>query len=119
MLLPKGFLAMDADERDVYYYMKAHGREYVPVPEICRRAGSRRRFRFHSDWATPVISRMTERGILETDETGRYRLKPRPQIDMTGKVWASKQLVELLQSKGKPIDHLLVHQDDDEYYDRL
>lgn len=110
---------MDADERDVYNYMKAHGRDFVSVREICRRAGGRRRFRFHSDWAQPVLFRMTERGILESDGGGRYRLKRRPPIDPTGKAWASKELVSLLKSKGKAVDHLLVYQDDDEYYDGL
>ncbi len=110
---------MDADERDIYYYMKAQGRDYIPVPEICRRAGGKKRFRVHSDWAAPVISRMTQRGILEVDTTGRYRLKPRPEIDMTGKSWASRDLVKLLQARGKAVAHLVVHQDDDEYYDSL
>ncbi len=110
---------MDADERDIYYYMKSYGPDFVPFREICRRAASKRRFRFESDWARPVVSRMIDRGILETDQTGRFRLKPRPEIDMKGKVWASKELVKLFQAKGKPVDHFVVYQDDDEYYDSL
>ena len=110
---------MDADERDVYYYMKSNGRDYIPAREICKRVGGRRRFRFSPEWARPVLLRMAERGILEADQEGRYRLKPIPKVDTTGKQWASKTIIELLKKRGKPVDNLMTSVDEDEYYDGL
>ena len=110
---------MDADERDIYFYMKSHGRDYISVQEVCRRVGGKRRFRFNHDWARPALLRMAERGILESDEPGRYRLKPMPIIDPKGKRWAAKEFVELLKQRGKSVEHLLTNIDEVEYYDTL
>ncbi len=110
---------MDADEREIYYYMKANGRDFIPASEVCKRAGGKRRFRWNPDWARPALLRMAGRGILESDDEGRYRLKPIPKIDPKGKVWASKTVVELLKKSGKSVDHLLTIIDEDEYYDGL
>src|SRR5690348_534530 len=85
---------MDADERDIYQYMKHHGREFIPALEVCRRVGGKRRFRNNHDWARPVLARMVERGILESDPEGRIRLKPMPKQEPTGKKWASQEIVK-------------------------
>src|SRR4051794_13055779 len=98
---------MDADERDIYYYVKTHGRDFIPANEVCRRAGGKRRSRFNPEWARPALLRMAERGILEMDDERRFRLKPIPKADLNGKRWASKTVVELLKRNGKCVEHLL------------
>jgi hypothetical protein len=62
---------------------------------------------------------MTERGILESDPEGRYRLKPMPKPDVKGKKWASQEILKLLEQKGKPVDKLIKVVDEDEYYESL
>jgi len=110
---------MDADEREIYYYVKGRGRELSPVREISRRIGSKRRWRRSPEWARPVLERMAERGILEGDGDAGYRLKPKPQAEKTGKRWVSPAVAEILKASGKVFDNVVTHEDDDEYYDRL
>jgi hypothetical protein len=62
---------------------------------------------------------MVERGILETDAEGSYRLKPIPRKDTEGKRWASPEIVEILKASGKAFNNLITHEDEDEYYDKL
>ena len=62
---------------------------------------------------------MAERGIVETDADGLYRLKPIPPKDTKGKSWASPAIAEILKASGKAFDNLITSEDEDEYYDRL
>jgi len=42
----------------------------VGAVEIARRAGIKKRFYDEPDWAKPVLMRMADRGILESDSSG-------------------------------------------------
>ena len=112
-------LGMDADERQIYYYLKPRGREFVPVRDISRRVGGKRRFHHSPDWVMPILLRMAERGILEDDGESRYRLKSIPKKDSKGKVWASQKFAKLLKQSGKDFDHIVTAEDEDEYYEKL
>lgn len=87
---------MDADEREVFDFLKSFGEEWVGVKEICRRAGGKRRFHEDNHWATPVLQRLRERQILENDMLGRYRVKPPPKEGR----WMSPEIEETLQTGG-------------------
>ena len=67
---------MDADEREIFHFLKTWGSEFVGAKEICRRAGGKKKFYENPDWAKPLLMRMEERGIFESDSMGRYRIKP-------------------------------------------
>ena len=62
---------------------------------------------------------MIERGILEPDAEGCYRLKPMPKKETQGKRWASADISELLKASGKAFENLITVEDEDEYYVRL
>lgn len=63
---------------------------------------------------------MVERGILEANDGGGYRLKPRPVNDSSTRHWASPQIAAVLRQSGKKFDDLLqVEGDTETYYDRL
>ena len=115
---------MDADEREIYYFLKSWAHEYISAKEICRRAGGKRRGRFEPEWAKPALVRMVDRGILETDPCGHYRLKPPAKTkDKVGRRWASPQMARILKSSGRDFsDAIIVIDEDmdlDEYYDSL
>ena len=110
---------MDADEREIYYYLKSRRPTHVPAPEIGRHVGGKRGYRYNPHWADPVLLRMVERGILETDAEGSYHLKPIPRQDTEGKRWASPEIAEILKASGKGFDNLITAEDEDEYYDNL
>src|SRR6267143_1709979 len=102
---------MDADEREVYYYLKSWGREFVAAREIARRAGGKFKYREAPDWAKPVLGRMEERGIVESDNAGHYRIKPPIKKDKHRK-WASPQVAKILKESGKDFSQTVILDED-------
>jgi hypothetical protein len=108
---------MDADERDIYQFLKTWGNEYVGAMEIARRATSKKRFYDDPDWAKVVLMRMGDRGILESDSQGRYRIKPVSRKDKN-KRWVAPDIAKILHESGVEIeagDGIAP----DEYYEQL
>jgi hypothetical protein len=114
------FLRMDADEREIYQFLKSRGLEFVHTREICRRAAGKHRFSEDPEWAKPVLVRMAERGILETNATGHYRLKPVPKKNKS-KRWVSPDIAKILKESGVEVESATEEgpTGDDEYYDKL
>ena len=110
---------MDADERSIYYYLKSLRPKSAPVQDISRRAGSKRRFRYNPEWVNPGLLRMVERGIVEANTDGLYRLKPIPREYMRGRRWATAEIAEVLKANGKKCDSLFTAEDEEAYYDNL
>lgn len=111
---------MDAEEREVYYYLKAEPGRFVPATAISRHAGGKRKYRAAPDWARPVLLRMLERGILEADAAGNYQLAPMPQTATSAKRWVSPQIAEILRRSGKRFAGVPRAEDEmDAYYDSL
>lgn len=90
---------MTADERDIFQFLKTWGVKFVGAAEIARRAGNKRRFYTEPDWAKPVLAQMADRGILETDAHGRYRIKPVSRKDKQ-KRWVAPDIAKILQESG-------------------
>lgn len=110
---------MDSVEREIYHYVKSQRPRVVPAGDISRHAGGKRRFRYNPYWARPVLLRMVERGILETDAEGSYHLKPIPPKDTRGKRWASAEMAAILKASGKEFDNVITVEDEDDYYYKL
>ena len=108
---------MDADERDIFQFLKTRGLEFVGAMEIARRAGNKRRFYEDPDWAKVVLMRMQERGILEHDAAARYRIKPVSRKDKH-KRWVAPDIAETLHESGGEVE---AGGDiaSDEYYEQL
>lgn len=111
---------MDAEEREIYYYLKSWKDTFVSTREIARRAGGKRRFHREPEWAKPVLTRMVERGILETDPAGHHRIKPPDKKLEQRKRWTSPQVARILHQSGKDYSEVIKVSDDlDVYYDGL
>jgi len=91
--------AMDGDERDIFQFLKTRGTDFVGAMEIARRAGNKKKFYEDPDWAKTVLTRMQERGILEHDAAGRYRIKPVPRKDKN-KRWVAPDIAKILHESG-------------------
>jgi len=112
---------MDADEREIYQFLKSWGSQFIAAREICRRAGGKRRFQEEADWAKPALLRMTERGILESNSTGQFRIK-RLSKKSGGKRWISPDIAKILEESGVKVENAGGDDGDigpDEYYDQL
>ena len=109
---------MDAEEREVYDYLKTYGEDWVNAKEICRRAGGKRRFYEDNDWAKPVLLRMKERQIVESDIQGRWRVRPSPKKGREGR-WVSPDIQKILQEGGVQVDAEATKAATDEHYEQL
>jgi len=107
-LHPVGFnhRFMDAEEREICLYLKGFPGQFVSYAEISRRAGGKRRYQHEPEWATPVLARMVERGIIESDSTGHYKLKSRPRKEHTGR-FVSPHIRKILEGSGKNFEGIL------------
>jgi hypothetical protein len=110
---------MDTDEREIFQFLKIWGGNFINAREIARRAGNKRRFHGDPDWAKPILLRMEERDILESDAQGHFRIKrvarqkwaaPAPEPDVSQLLQESSVAVEK-DGAGAIAD--------DEYYEKL
>jgi hypothetical protein len=117
------FQVMDADEREIFQFLKSWGGDFIGAREICRRAGGRRRFNDEPEWGKPVLLRMVERGILESNSTGQFRIKPVPKRNKgdKDKNWVSPDIAKILKESGVAVEGASEGGDigTDEYYDEL
>ena len=107
---------MDGDEREIFQFLKSRGEDYVNAVEIARRASGKKKFHDDPDWAKPVLVRMTERGILQCDVMGRYRVKPLKKGKE--KRWVSPDIAKILQESGVEVEGANEIGSDD-YYEKL
>jgi len=108
---------MDADEHEIFEYLKTWGEQFVNAREICRRAGGKRRFAEDNNWARPVLQRMKENHILECDAMGRYRIKPPPKRGHKER-WISPEIQRALAESGVQVDAERAADAADEPYDQ-
>ena len=109
---------MDADEREIFDYLKTWGEEFINAREICRRAGGKKRYADDNNWAKPILQRMKERNILEGDALGRYRIKPAPKKGHKGR-WVSPDIEKILRESGVQVDVERAEAASDEHYEQL
>jgi hypothetical protein len=106
---------MDADERDVCLFLKTYPGEFVSFKDISRRAGGKRRYRNEPEWAAPVLAKLVEKCLIESDSTGHYRLKIRTEQEKAKSRWVSPQIRRILEKSGKEFEGIFeVDKDDDE-----
>ena len=92
---------MDADENDICQYLKSWPGQFVSAKEICRRAGGKWRYREDERWALPVLQRLIETGLVESDSTGHYRLVQRQEKKRDKKRWISPHIQRILEQSGR------------------
>ena len=112
---------MDSEEREIFYFLKTWGDEFVSAKEIARRAGGKQKYHKNPEWAKPLLGRMAERGVLESDTQGRFRIKP---VAKKGKVkrWISPEIAKILSEKGVTVEGAGGGPGEtgtDDYYDQL
>jgi hypothetical protein len=109
---------MDVDEREIFLFLKTYGQDFVALREICRRAGGRKRYHEDHEWARPILHRMIERAILETNSEGQYRVKPVAKRKKNDK-WVSPDIAKILQESGVQVENTDADIGADDYYEQL
>ena len=105
---------MDAEEREVCNYLKGFPGQFVHFKQVCRRAGGKKRFRKDHFWAIPVIKRLVEKKMVETDDENHCRLLRPGQLTESKRRWVSPQVMRILKAAGKGDDGVFVIPDPEE-----
>jgi hypothetical protein len=103
---------MDSDERDICNYLKTWQKQWVAGKEICRRASGKRRYLREPDWAYPVLNRLVEKALIETDATGHYRVIAEEKKSKRKK-WVSPQIKKIFDSSGRDFNGVIQIGEDD------
>jgi hypothetical protein len=106
---------MDADEKEICNYLKTFRGQFVSAREIARRAGGKWRFRDDPNWAAQILLRLSEKGILESDSAGYYRLRPTDR--KKDKKWVSPQIKAILEKSGKDFGEILEADGQDDFFE--
>jgi len=94
---------MDSDEQDICNFLMSWPRQFLSAKEISRRAAGKRRASEDPFWAHRVLPRMVEKGLIESDSSGHYRLSP-PTKKEPKKKWIAPQIQKILEESGKDFD---------------
>ena len=111
---------MDADQTEICQFLKSFQDQFVSGKEICRRAGGKWRFREEPTWALPILRRMLESRVVETDIDGRFRLTQQtaaPVRSASKKMWVSPAIQRILDESGKNFGVFEVDKDEMESVD--
>ncbi len=108
---------MDSEEREIFDFLKTWGEEFVNAKEIARRAGGKKKFHENPEWAKPLLMRLQERGVLESNSLGQYRIKPVARKSKD-KRWVSPDIAKILQENGVKVEGTS-ETGPDEYYEQL
>ena len=93
---------MDDGQYAICEFLKMWPGQFVARREICRRAGGKWRYREDESWAVPVLQRMVEDGIVESDDSGHFRLMKQASADSSNKrkLWLSPAIKTILKESG-------------------
>ena len=91
------------DERDICEYLGRYPGLFISLAEISRRAGGRRYSAKDRDWIVGVLTTLVDRGVVEVNNDGRYRLKPVDRKKDRQR-WVSPQMQQILEKSGKTFD---------------
>ena len=100
---------LSSDEKEIYDFVKSYSNQYISGKEICRRAGGKRRFQEDPHWAFRVLPRLIEKGAIETDSLGHYRVRDEEEEKKAKKKkkrWVSPQIERILKQSGKKFDDI-------------
>jgi len=106
---------MDADQNAICQFLNTWPGQFVSRREICRRAGGKWRYREDENWASPVLQRMVEDRIVESDDSGRFRLMKQASADSNRKrkLWLSPAIKRIFKESGRNFGVLDLDQDAD------
>jgi hypothetical protein len=101
---------MQSDEEDIKLYLKSYPGQFISAREIARWAGGKVRYRNDPSWAAAVLTLMVEKGVVESDSTGHFRLVTKKQ-NKRDKKWVSPQMRKILEESGKDFTHIVNEKD--------
>jgi hypothetical protein len=105
---------MTADEKAIIIYLKNWPNTFISGREIARKVSGRRRFEEDRGWAKPILLRMVQNGMIETDQLGQYRTKAEDPKKKQPKQHVSPQILRILKNSGKNFESIVIDEHEDE-----
>jgi len=97
---------MDADEREICDFLKSFPGQFVSGREIARRAGGKWKFHDDPNWPVPVLCRLKDLNMVESNASGQYRLTANEKKEKKQK-WISPELKKILEESGKDFSEVV------------
>jgi hypothetical protein len=93
---------MTGDEKAILEYLKNWPDLFISPKEIARKVGGKQRFEEDRFWPVAILQEMTQKGWLEADYVGHYRVRP-VETDKSEKKkrHVSPQILKILKGSGK------------------
>ena len=91
---------MDAEEREVCDFLKSFPGQFVSGREVARRAGGKWKFHDDPNWAVPVLQRLKDQNVIESNATGQFRLVADLKKEKRKK-WIAPHIKKILEESGK------------------
>ena len=95
---------LGSDENCVLQYLNTWPDEFVSEKQIARRADSKDRFMTEPHWTYNALSQLLMMELIETDGTGKYRMKVHRNETGGSKKFMAPHLRQILEKSGKNFD---------------
>ncbi|MCU0772025.1 MAG: hypothetical protein MUE94_09710 [Verrucomicrobia bacterium] len=105
---------MDYDERSVRLFLRGYPGQFVSARVISRRLGGKRRYHEDPLWVVPILNRLVDKGVVETDAQGHFRLKKADPLDARKRTWLSPQVKRILERSAKDFAKVIKIDEDEE-----
>ena len=88
-------------ENYILRYLKMWPDEFVSEMQIAWQAAGESLFLKEPNWARTVLSRLLQMRLVETDDTGRYRVTDHRTATGGGRKFIAPHLREILEKNGR------------------
>lgn len=92
---------MTAEERKIHDLWNPTPDTFFSTREIIRHVAGKGARSEVMDLVITTLKRMVRLGILEKNNTGHYRIKPKPKIEAGGRHWVSPEIAKLLKQSDR------------------
>lgn len=105
---------MDYDERSLRIFLKGYPGQFVSARVISRRLGGKRRYHDNPLWVLPILSKLVEKGHVETDAQGHFRIRKPDPTDHRKRTYLSPQVKRILDRSSRDFSKVIVIEEDDD-----
>ena len=105
---------MDYDERSVRIFLRSYPGQFVSARVISRRLGGKRRYHDDPLWVLPILNKLVEKGVVETDPQGHFRLMKTDTIDRSKRTWISPQVKRILERSSRDFSTVITIEEEEE-----
>ena len=97
-------IALGYEGQLIVNFLKTAPKAFFSEHEIARKAGQKGHFRANPDWAKPILFRLANEDIIQTDAFGHYRIAPEREQAKRWSMPLAPCVAQALASSDKTFD---------------